>query len=98
MHHGPVMCPKIVFDRTNCEGFNVCAAMDPDRWKEVPDEKKVDLVGANEVSDGRFELEITEDQVDDATSAAEGCPAEVIKVLANDGKVLAGPKQLPIEQ
>lgn len=36
------------------------------------------------------------DDVDAAVQAAAGCPADVIKVV-DDGNVLEGPEQLPIE-
>lgn len=90
--------PKIVFDRKNCEGLFVCSASDPDTWEENVDENKVDLVDGKELDDGLYELEIDADRLELALEAAEGCPVDVIKVLDDDGNVLAGPEELPIEQ
>lgn len=92
------MAPKIVYDRKNCEGFFVCSSMDPDRWNEDQDEQKVDLQGAKEIGDGLYEVEIDEADLADAEAAADGCPADVIKVLDDDGNVISGPEELPVEQ
>lgn len=91
---------KIVYDRTNCEGFWVCSAMDPDDFEEKREEKKVDLTGAREVSPGLWEKEIPDEgeQFDNAVSAAAGCPVDVIKVIDAEGKVVEGPETLPIEK
>lgn len=92
------MAPKIVFDRARCEGFFVCSSVDPDNWQEDADEDKVTLAGAKEVRPGVYEKEIEEDDLADAATAAEGCPAGVIQVLDEDGNVIAGPTERPIER
>lgn len=92
--------PKIVYDRRNCEGYFVCVTMAPDDFKE--DENRdgddvAELLGGKEPDDGLWTKTIDEDDVEEALSAAQGCPADVIKVLDDDGNVLEGPETLPIE-
>ncbi|MBW3582670.1 MAG: ferredoxin [Euryarchaeota archaeon] len=91
------MSPKIVYDKKNCEGFFVCSAAAPDHFDEDQDEQKVDLTDSKEKAENLFEKEISEEELEEAIEAAEGCPADVIKVLDDDGEVVAGPKELPIE-
>lgn len=95
------MAPKIVYDRRNCEGYFVCITMDPDSFEEDEDdgEDKAALIGGDveEVEDGLWVKEIDEDAVEEALQAAQGCPADVIKVVDDDGTVLEGPDELPIE-
>lgn len=93
--------PKIIYDRKNCEGYFVCVTMDPDSFEdgEEDGEDKADLVGSDveEKEEGLLVKEIDEDDVDAAMQAASGCPADVIKVVDDDGEVLEGPEELPIE-
>jgi len=88
--------PKVCYDRKNCEGYFVCVTMAPELFEEADDDK-VDLLGGKEQEDGLFVKEIDEDGLEDAKQAAVGCPADVIKVVADDGELLAGPEELPIE-
>jgi ferredoxin len=70
----------IKYDRKNCIGAGVCAAVAPEHWVMAQD-GKADLVGAKQVGDGQFELEIDEKDLEANKQAAEGCPATVIHVL-----------------
>lgn len=88
---------KIVYDRKNCEGFLVCVSTAPEDFEEA-DDGLADLIkGAEQDEEGLFVKEIPDDRVDEAISAAEGCPADVIKVVDDDGNVVEGPEELPIE-
>lgn len=91
--------PKVVYDRKHCEGYFICVTMSPDDFTEDEDdgEDKAELLGANEVSDGLWEKEIDDDQLEDAVQAAKGCPADVIKVVDDEGNVIEGPEELPVE-
>lgn len=91
------MSPKIVYDKKNCDGFFVCSAQAPEHFEELEEENKVDLIEGEKVETDLFEKEIDEDEVDVAVAAADGCPVDVIKVIGDDGEVLAGPEELPIE-
>lgn len=92
------MAPKVVYDKKNCDGFFICSAQAPELFEELDEENKVDLVEGEEVSDDLFEREIDEGDITDAAiAAADGCPVDVIKVLDDDGNVLEGPEELPIE-
>lgn len=92
--------PKIVYDRKNCDGHFICVTLDPESFEEDEEggEEKATLLGASEVQPGLWTKTIREEDVEDAVQAAAGCPADVIKVLDDDGNVLEGPKLLPIEQ
>lgn len=94
------MAPKIVYDRRNCEGYLVCVTMDPDSFQEDDEDgkdKAALIGGATEVEPGLWEKEIDEDDIDIAVQAAAGCPSDVIKVVDDDGVVIEGPDELPIE-
>ena len=70
----------IQYDRNGCIGAGVCAAVAPDHWVMNQD-GKADLVNAKEVSEGQFELEIDEKDLEVNKQAAEGCPAVVIHII-----------------
>lgn len=95
------MTPKatIRYDRSNCEGFFVCNATDPDHFQEAEDEEVVDLIDGEEVEDGIWETTIEgKDEIRMAKQAADGCPVDVIQVTEEDGEdVKAGPESLPAE-
>lgn len=88
--------PKIVFDRESCSGFFSCVKVSK-AFEEGEDDKSI-LVGATEVGQDLFEKEIGQEQLEDAIEAANVCPVDVIKVLDDDGQVIAGPDKLPIER
>lgn len=98
MNHVP---PKatIRYDRSNCEGFFVCNAVDPDNFEEVEGEQVVDLICGEEVEDGIWEKTIEgEEAIELAKQAAQGCPVDVIQVIEQEAEeVIAGPEALPAE-
>ncbi len=69
----------IHYERKGCIGAGVCAAVAPDTWVMSQD-GKADLVGSKPVSEGIFEKEIDEKELEENKQAAEGCPAIVIHV------------------
>lgn len=91
------MTPKVVYDKKNCDGFFICSAQAPELFEELDEENKVDLIDGDEISEDLFEREIGEELEDAAIAAADGCPVDVIKVLDDDGNLLEGPEELPIE-
>lgn len=92
------MTPKVVYDKKNCDGFFICSAQAPELFEELDEVNKVDLIEGNEISDDLFEREIEDDMKDAAIAAADGCPVDVIKVVDDEGNVLEGPEELPIQQ
>ncbi len=69
----------IEYDRKGCIGAGVCAAVDPQHWVMNKD-GKADLIKGSEVSEGKWELEIDESELETMKMAAEGCPAVVIHI------------------
>lgn len=88
--------PKIVYDRQSCSGFFSCVKVSDD-FVEGEEDKSV-LVEGTEVTEDLFEKEIGEEQLEAAIEAAKVCPVDVIKVLDDEGTVIAGPDELPIER
>ena len=72
---------KIEYDRNNCIGAGICAALSPENFK-INDDTKADLLQAkfNEKT-GMWELEITDKELDKVMAAASGCPVLVIHVI-----------------
>ena len=72
---------KIEYDRNNCIGAGICAALDPENFK-MNDDTKADLIDAtyNEQT-GMWEKEITEEQYEKIMAAAGGCPVLVVHVV-----------------
>lgn len=92
------MCPKVLYDRKNCEAFWVCVAAAPDDFDENKEANTADLIKGREIAPGLWEKEIDEAGVDEAIAAANGCPSDVIRVVDDDGNLLAGPEKLPVEE
>lgn len=69
----------VKFNRTECIGVFSCTAVMPDFWK-VAQDGKADLERAKEIEPGKFELEITEEQLQKMKESAEVCPVNVIEV------------------
>lgn len=91
------MSAKVIYDRTNCEGFWVCTAVDPSFVENEKDDK-ADLEGATEVEDGLLVLEVDDEEaIELAAQAAHGCPVDVIRVETEDGETIAGPEEVPLE-
>ena len=70
----------IQYDRNGCIGAGVCAAIAPEHWVMNQD-GKADLVAAKQISEGQFELEIEEKDLEINKQSAEGCPAVVIHII-----------------
>ena len=70
----------IQYDRKGCIGAGVCAAVAPDHWIMAQD-GKADLEGGKQISEGQFEREIDESELEANKQAAEGCPAIVIHII-----------------
>lgn len=72
---------RIEYDRSNCIGAGICAALNPENFN-MNDDTKADLSGAtlNEKT-GMWEKEITEAEYEKMMAAAGGCPVLVIHVI-----------------
>ncbi|RME31766.1 ferredoxin [Candidatus Woesearchaeota archaeon] len=70
---------KIIFDREVCIGALACNAVAPEVYT-LADDGKVDLKGATQRSDGKWELIIDESQVELNREAADSCPVYAIKI------------------
>ncbi|MFH0889901.1 MAG: ferredoxin [Candidatus Aenigmatarchaeota archaeon] len=71
---------KVEYDRTNCIGAGICAALNPENFK-INDDTKADFLEAklNEKT-GMWEREITEKELEKVMAAASGCPVLVIHI------------------
>lgn len=76
---------KILYDREGCIGAGVCAAIADKHWV-MNDDGKADLVGGKKTGEGKFELEISEADLELNKQAAEGCPAIVIHLVRDNGE------------
>ncbi|KKP70240.1 hypothetical protein A2X44_00845 [candidate division CPR3 bacterium GWF2_35_18] len=74
---------KITFDRQNCIGAAVCAAIAPKFWKMVDDGKATLVSGRNNPQIKRFELvvEVSEEDIKLLEDSARSCPVQVIEVM-----------------
>ncbi len=75
---------KIIYDRNNCIGVGSCTILAEKFWKMAQDDK-ADLVGAREIGNGIWELEIDESVLEENKEAARNCPVGVIKVFDEKG-------------
>ena len=69
---------KIIYDREACIGAAACAAMDP-KYFEMDSKGKAILKGSKKNKDGKYELEIEDN--DDTYQAAEACPVRAIQLI-----------------
>lgn len=74
---------KIIFDRQNCIGAAVCAAIAPKYWKMVEDGKATLVKGINNPKTGNFELvlDVPDKDCKLLEDSARSCPVQVIKVM-----------------
>ena len=70
---------KVIFDRNKCEDNLVCVAECEKFWK-IDSNGKAYLKGGKKVSEGIFELVITEADYDCNQKAAAACPKGAIIV------------------
>lgn len=75
---------RIEYDRNNCIGAGICAALDPENFK-INDDTKADLIGAtfNEKT-GMWEKDVTQAEYEKIIAAAGGCPVLIIHVIDNE--------------
>lgn len=83
---------RIIYDREGCIGAGVCAAVADKHWV-MNDDGKADLKGATKNADGKWVLEIDEQDLDLNKQAAEGCPALVIHLLNTQTNEKIFPKE-----
>lgn len=76
---------KVVYDRKNCTGVAACNIVAEEFWKMAQD-GKADLVGAKQVGEGHWELDIDEKELPPHLEAARHCPMLVIKIIDHQGK------------
>ncbi len=76
---------KVIYDRKNCSGVAACNIVAEEFWKMAQD-GKADLVGAKQVGDDHWELEIEEKDLRAHLEAARHCPMLVIKIIDQQGK------------
>jgi len=72
---------KIVYDKESCIGAGTCEAVSPENWKVDNAAGKADLVGAKDMGDGNFELDIEDKDLDMHMQAAQGCPVLCIHIV-----------------
>ncbi|MBI2662969.1 ferredoxin [Candidatus Woesearchaeota archaeon] len=70
----------VQYDRIGCIGAAACVAALPEAW-EMDEEGKAILKTSNDKGDQMFELEITEDQLEQHMEAAKACPVTVIHII-----------------
>lgn len=71
---------KVVYDREKCIGAAACIAA-ADKFFKMGNDGKADLIGSKKNDDGKFELEVdNEDDIKSLKEAAEACPVSVIVV------------------
>ena len=70
--------PKIIHNREDCIGCNMCVSEAPGTWEETDDGKPM-LKGSTK-NNGDYEKEVTEEEAKKNKEVAENCPVDVIKV------------------
>ncbi len=75
---------KVEFDRKGCIGAETCAIIHEKGYRMDKDGKADLLGGAPNGREGLFELTIEEADLPLHKQAAEGCPAEVIRITNLD--------------
>ena len=83
---------KIIYDREGCIGAGVCAAIADKVWV-MNDDGKADLIKGVKNSEGKWELEIEESDLELNKQAAEGCPALVIHLIKKETGEKIFPKE-----
>ncbi len=76
---------KVIYDRKNCSGVAACNIVAEAFWKMAED-GRADLVGAKQIGDDIWELEIDEENMPINVEAARYCPMLVIKIIDPQGK------------
>lgn len=71
---------KIVHNRKNCIGCNVCVECAPDFW-EILEDGKAFLKDSVKNKNGIYIREINVFELNDNKKVADDCPVKVIKIL-----------------
>jgi ferredoxin len=69
---------KVVYDKEGCIGAGPCAAIHPDIWSFDYDDNKANLTNAKQREDGKWELEISQEEYEKHFDSAQSCPVNVI--------------------
>ena len=80
---------KIIHDRPECIGCGACTVI-ADKFWEMNDDGKSDLIGGKNTEDGKQILEIEKRDFEINLEAAESCPVEVIHIedLETEEKII----------
>ena len=79
---------KIIFDKKKCIGALACYAVAQKYWK-LTDDGKVDLIGATQRKDDKYELIVKEGEIEANRDAADSCPVYAIEIEEiNDGQFI----------
>lgn len=70
---------KVIFDKNKCIGALACYAVAQKYW-ELSDDGKVNLIGATKRDDGKFELIVEEGEIEANRDAADSCPVYAIEI------------------
>ena len=75
---------KIIYNKKDCIGVAACVAV-AEKWWVMDEENKADLKGAklNEET-GLYELEVNENELDEALNSAYVCPINVIMIYKQE--------------
>lgn len=81
---------KIIYDRKDCIGATMCAAVNPDDWEIIEDGKAKLIKGTEEPKGSQQWVRIiNESELKRNLKAAESCPVKVIKIIdLQTGKTL----------
>jgi len=71
--------PKLIHLKKKCISCGLCVSLAPKFFKMEKD-GTVSLKKGKEVKKGRFEVEITQKDVESLKEVEEGCPANAIKL------------------
>ncbi|MFB6235168.1 MAG: ferredoxin [Halopenitus sp.] len=78
---------EVRFDRDTCIGMFQCVE-EWDGFEKDVDDGKADLVGAEEVEEDIYVVEVPEDEEFDAKFAARVCPVDAIEVYEDGEQVV----------
>jgi len=78
---------EVRFDRDTCIGMFQCVE-EWDGFEKDVDDGKADLVGAEEVEEDVYVVEVPEDEEFDAKFAARVCPVDAIEVYEDGEQVV----------
>lgn len=82
---------RLKFDVDLCQGQFVCTAADPDHFRQA-NERKAELAGGEK--EGNIEtLDISEEELADAKTAAGGCAFQAINLIDKQSGEVIAPSQ-----